>query len=56
MPHSRKPTTIVSVAASLFDEALPNMSWTRPAVAPVSFRWVIIRCAKAFASLPDEWK
>ena len=47
--------TTVMVAASLFEEALPKVSWTRLAVAPVSFRWVIRRSAKAFVSLPEEW-
>ena len=31
-------------------EALPNVSWTRLAVAPFSFRWVIRRSAKTFVS------
>ena len=56
MPHRRKLTTTVIVAASLFAEALPKVSWTRLAVDPVSFRWVTRRAAKAFASLPEEWK
>ena len=48
--------TTVMVAASVFEEALPNVSWTRLAVAPFSFRWVTRRSAKAFVSLPEEWK
>ena len=56
MPQMRKLTTTVIVAARAFEEALPKVSWTRLAVAPFSFRCVIRRSAKAFVSLPDEWK
>jgi len=36
MPHSRKVTTTVIVAASAFAEALPNVCCTSDAVSPVS--------------------
>ena len=47
----------VMVAASLFAEALPKVSWTRLAVEPVSFRWEIRCAAKGFLLLlPEEPK
>ena len=48
-PQSRK--TIVSVAASRLLEVVPNRSWTRFAVVPSSFMYLIRRSANAF-SLP----
>ena len=44
------------LAASAFDEALPNVPWTRLAVAPFSFRWVTRRWAKTLASPLDGWR
>ncbi len=46
--------TTVTLAASAFDEALPNVSWTRLAVEPVTCRWLIRRSAKALSL--DDWK
>ena len=56
MPHRRKLTNTVRLAASAFDEALPNVPWTRLAVAPCSFRWEIRRWAKTLASPLDGWR
>ena len=53
MPHRRKLTNTERLAASAFDEALPNVPWTRLAVSPCSFRWVTRRCAKTFVSPLD---
>ena len=47
----------VIVAASLFAEALPKVSWTRLAVEPVRFRWEIRCPAKGLLLLlPEELK
>ena len=55
IPQSRKLTKTATLAANAFDEALPNVPWTRSAVAPFSFKCVTRRCANTFASPLDGW-
>jgi hypothetical protein len=44
IPQTRAVTATDTVAANLFDAALPNVLWTSSAVAPVSFRCVMRCC------------
>jgi hypothetical protein len=44
IPQTRAVTATVTVAANLFDAALPKVLSTRSAVAPVSFRCAMRCC------------
>ena len=52
IPQIRKLTAVATLAASAFEDALPNVSSTSFAVAPVRFRWSTRCCAKALVSPP----
>ena len=55
IPQRKKVTTMVSVAARAFDEALPKLFWTRVAVSPVRFRWLTRCCAKTLTLPPTAY-
>src|SRR5437016_3457338 len=48
MPHNRNDTATLTVAASAFVEALPKVSWTSEAVAPVRCICLTRCCANTF--------